>query len=138
MTNGGGTEAPNMNRAREILGRFAPLSWFRAPLRTHPKFRYTQIAHLGWRFSDPHEELKPVFEAAVRDSPRNAEWVFKAQRNWLILPTRLLQETASCGGDFGLAQQTLTQNDQEFCIAASEDMELILNSLDRVSREYGD
>ncbi|MFE2155687.1 hypothetical protein ACFXAO_37280 [Streptomyces lavendulae] len=111
-----------------ILRRFAPLAWFRSPVERH-EFGYRQVAHLGWRFIDPHDEFRPVFEEAVRDAPRQLDWQFKVKRNWLILPVRLTEETARCGDNFSHAEYRLFA-DQEFCLATSTDMELILQALD--------
>ncbi|MEU2833616.1 hypothetical protein ABZ667_34030 [Streptomyces lavendulae] len=88
-----------------------------------------QVSHLGWRFVEPHDEFRPVFEEAVRDAPRNVDWQFKVKRNWLILPVRLTEETARCGDDFGAGKSRLLE-DQEFCLAALADMELILQALE--------
>ncbi|GAA3378471.1 hypothetical protein [Streptomyces racemochromogenes] len=116
-------------RAKGILERFAPLSWFRHPLERHPRLGHLQITHLGWRFADPHEEFIPTFEAATRYAPRRVSWEFKAVKNWLILPTRLAEETQRNGDDFSHAQMEVTK-DQDFCLAASQDMDLILQALD--------
>ncbi|MEW2136908.1 hypothetical protein AB0892_09965 [Streptomyces sp. NPDC005409] len=88
-----------------------------------------QIAHLGWRFAEPHDEFRPLFEAVVRDAPRHVAWEFKAAKNWLILPVRLSEESRRNGDRFGEAQTTVTE-DQDFCVAASKDMDLILRALE--------
>ncbi|MFE3765169.1 hypothetical protein ACFXPI_25805 [Streptomyces sp. NPDC059104] len=98
------------------------------PVERH-EFGYLQVAHLGWRFIDPHDEFRPVFEEAVRNAPRHLDWRFKVKRNWLILPVRLTEETARCGDNFSEAQSRLLA-DQDFCLATSADMELILQALD--------
>lgn len=123
--------ADRTRRALEILRRFAPLAWFRSPVERH-EFGYMQVAHLGWRFIDPHDEFRPVFEGAVRDAPRHLDWRFKVKRNWLILPVRLTEETERCGDNFSQAEYRLFA-DQEFCLATSADMELILQALDAVA-----
>ncbi|WP_042801420.1 hypothetical protein [Streptomyces sp. C] len=118
------------------MNSYAPLFWFRHPLERHPRFGYLQIAHLGWRFADPRDEFMPVFEAAAREAPRHVDWVFKAARNWLILPTRLTEETRRNGGNFSHAQATVRE-DQEYCLAAAQDMELILRRLAAASPNPG-
>ncbi|MFF3678940.1 hypothetical protein ACFYYS_33845 [Streptomyces sp. NPDC002120] len=129
MNPGQGPRTPNDFRARDALNGFAPLSWFRSPLERHPRLGHVQIAHLGWRFAEPHDEFKPVFEAVVRDAPRHVEWQFAAAKNWLILPTRLVEETIRNSDDFSAAQATITK-DQDFCIAAAKDMDLILQAIE--------
>ncbi|MGJ0154587.1 hypothetical protein ACR3S4_14675 [Streptomyces sp. CH8.1] len=128
----GESERSRSALAREILGRFAPLSWFRSQPEHHPRLGHVQIAHLGWRFSEPHDECKPVFEAVVRDAPRHVEWEFRAAKNWLILPARLSEESRRNGDHFSEALAAVTE-DQEFCILASKDMDLILRELDAVA-----
>ncbi|MEU8436096.1 hypothetical protein AB0F18_24965 [Streptomyces sp. NPDC029216] len=136
MTTIGDTSGPRQGRAtraKAILGRFAPLAWFRTPAEFHPHFGYAQVAHLGWRFDEPHEEFKPIFEAATRNAPQNTTWTFGVQKNWLILPERLARESMRSGGDFGMAQQIITENDQDFCMATIADLELILDALDQAA-----
>ncbi|MFD0353025.1 hypothetical protein ACFVHW_04635 [Streptomyces sp. NPDC127110] len=123
-------------RAKTILNSYAPLFWFRHPLERHPRFGYLQIAHLGWRFAEPHAEFMPIFEAAARDAPRHVDWEFKGMRNWLILPTRLTEETRRNGDNFIHAQATVRE-DQEYCLAAARDMELILRRLAAASPNPG-
>ncbi|ATZ25261.1 hypothetical protein ACFZBM_37300 [Streptomyces lavendulae] len=114
--------------ALTILRRFAPLAWYRSPVERH-EFGYLQVAHLGWRFTEPHDEFRPVFEETVRDAPLLLDWRFEVKRNWLILPVRLTEETARCGDNFSEAQSRLLE-DQEFCLATSAGLELILQALD--------
>ncbi|WP_405830587.1 hypothetical protein [Streptomyces sp. NBC_00105] len=116
-------------RAHAALSRFAPLFWFRSPVERHPRLGHVQIAHLGWRFAEPHDEFKAVFEAVARDAPRHVEWRFKAAKNWLIRPVRLAEESARNGDDFGEAQVTVTK-DQDFCLLAAKDMDLILQAIE--------
>ncbi|WP_031150527.1 hypothetical protein [Streptomyces erythrochromogenes] len=120
---------PRGPRARAALSRFAPLAWFRSPLERHPQFGYVQIAHLGWRFAEPHDELQSVFEAVVHETALRIDWEFKVARNWLILPSLLAHETRNNGGDFSKAEGTLTR-EQDLCTMASEDMNLILEAIE--------
>ncbi|MEU8462777.1 hypothetical protein [Streptomyces sp. NPDC029003] len=115
--------------AMAVLSRFAPLAWYRSSLERHPRLGYVQVANLGWRFIEPHDEFMQVFENVTRDAPQHLDWQFKVKRNWLILPARLSEESARCGDNFIAAKVSLMR-DQEFCIAASKDMWLILRALD--------
>lgn len=65
----------------------------------------------------------------MRNAPRHVDWQFKVKRNWLILPVRLIEETAQSGNNFSEAECKLFA-DQDFCLAASADMELILQALE--------
>ncbi|MGW9370431.1 hypothetical protein ACWGVR_10505 [Streptomyces xanthophaeus] len=77
----------------------------------------------------PRDDLKKAFEEVANAAPRHVEWTFKAQKNWLILPLLLNEETRRNGGDFGAAQSLLVE-DQDFCIAASKDLALVLAALE--------
>ncbi|MGW6949164.1 hypothetical protein [Streptomyces xanthophaeus] len=115
--------------AKDVLSRFGFLSWFRCPLEKHPQLGIVQVSHVGWRFAAPCDDLKKVFEEVANAAPRHVEWIFKAQKNWLILPLLLSEETHRNGGDFGAAQSFLVE-DQDFCIAVSKDLDLILAALE--------
>ncbi|WP_393060485.1 hypothetical protein [Streptomyces sp. LN549] len=82
-------------RARQVLSRFGDVAWFRSPVERHPVNGYLQVAFVGWRYTEPREELKTVFDSAVREAPKQVEWTFGSARNWMIVPTRLIQEAGA-------------------------------------------
>ncbi|MFD7556412.1 hypothetical protein ACFV9E_17975 [Streptomyces sp. NPDC059835] len=119
---------PRFQRARNALERFAPVFWMKSTSETNHMTGFVQLPSLGWRFSEPHPELREMFQSVVRDAPRNTDWSFKEKKNSLILPSRLISEGGP-DGDFGDLASAISQNDQEFCIAASDDIELIIDAI---------
>ncbi|RST07358.1 hypothetical protein EF910_06660 [Streptomyces sp. WAC07149] len=115
-------------RAKAILNSYAPAPWAICPDERDARFGYFQVARLIWRFDEPHDELIPVFEAAARDAPRCVGWEFTAGENWCIQPTRLAEEWRGNGKNMQKAKLAVIQ-DQEFCLAASQDLDLILQML---------
>ena len=115
-------------RARNALERFAPVFWMKSTAETNNITGLVQLPSLGWRFSEPHAELQEMFNSLVRDVPRNTDWSFTEKKNSLILPSRLMPE-AGPDGESGDLEGAITQNDQAFCIAASEDIELIIDAM---------
>ncbi|MFF3620796.1 hypothetical protein [Streptomyces sp. NPDC002467] len=87
-----------------------------------------QLPLLGWRFSEPHPELQEMFHSVVREAPRNTEWSFTERRNSLIFPSRLITEGGP-DGDWRDLRSDIEQNDQEFCAAASKDVERIIDAI---------
>ncbi|MEV8423673.1 hypothetical protein [Streptomyces niveus] len=98
-------------------------------MERHPLHGYLQVAFVGWRYAEPREDLKAAFEAAVREAPEEVEWTFRSVRNWMIVPTRLLQEAGPDGERFNEAMDAIRQSDQEFCAATAGDLERILQAL---------
>jgi hypothetical protein len=107
--------------------------WFRSPTEQHPIHGYLHVAFIGWRFAEPREELKSVFEQALQVAPTDVEWTFRSERNWMILPTRLLHEVGPDTRDFIEAVATITRTDQSFCATTAEDLEKILSAIDAAS-----
>ncbi|MFE2020297.1 hypothetical protein ACFW9O_19895 [Streptomyces sp. NPDC059499] len=124
-------------RARQVLGRFGDVVWFRSPVDRHPVHGYRQVAFVGWRFAEPHEELKEVFESAVREAPDKVEWTFRSVRNWMIVPTRLIQEAGPNAQNFNEAMNAIRERDQEFCAATAVDLEGIFQVLSDSSAREG-
>ncbi|MBD3578362.1 hypothetical protein ICJ52_19265 [Streptomyces sp. KD18] len=122
-----GNPMPRFERARTALERFAPLAW----LKCTPEIDHTgriQAPLPGWRFSEPHPELKEMFMSVVKDAPQNVTWVFKERRNSLIAPSRLTQHEQG-GEDHPDLAIAPSGNDQQFCIAASHDIDLIIHAI---------
>uniref|UniRef100_A0AAU2VQE7 Uncharacterized protein n=1 Tax=Streptomyces sp. NBC_00008 TaxID=2903610 RepID=A0AAU2VQE7_9ACTN len=116
-------------RVRQVLSRFGDVAWFRHPVERHPFYGYLQVSFVAWRYVDSREELKKVFEAAVQEAPKRVEWTFKSVRNWMIVPSRLMQESGPDGANFNDAMDVIRESDQEFCAATAEDLENIFRKL---------
>ncbi|MFJ3529534.1 hypothetical protein [Streptomyces sp. NPDC090132] len=116
-------------RARQVLSRFGDVAWFRHPVERHPFYGYLQVSFVAWRYVDPREELKKVFETAVQEAPERVEWTFRSVRNWMIVPSRLMREAGPDGANFNDAMGAIRESDQEFCAATAEDLENTLRKL---------
>ncbi|MGE7389937.1 hypothetical protein ACQKM2_31100 [Streptomyces sp. NPDC004126] len=115
-------------RAEAILNSYAPLLGAICPDERHPRFGHFQVARLVWWFAEPHDEFIPLFEAAARDAPRLVGWECRVGKIWDISPARLLEEWRGNGKNMQKAKLAVIQ-DQEFCLAASQDLDLILQML---------
>lgn len=131
MRPAGGAGMKRNERARQVLSRFGDVAWFRSPVERHPVYGYLQVAFVGWRYTEPREELKTVFDSAVRGAPKRVEWTFGSARNWMIVPTRLIQEAGADNQNFNEAMDAIRERDQEFCAATAEDIERIFRALSR-------
>lgn len=120
-------------RAKKLLSDFGEVVWFRSPTERHPIRGHLQVAFIGWRFAEPREELRSVFEQALQVAPTDAEWTFRSERNWMMLPTRLLHKSGPDMSDFIEAVATITRTDQIFCATTAEDLERILSAIDAAS-----
>ncbi|MFF8291522.1 hypothetical protein ACF068_20145 [Streptomyces sp. NPDC016309] len=90
---------------------------------------YLQVSFIGWRFAEPKDELKPTFASALQSTPTQVDWSFTTGKNWMILPTRLLEESGPDTRDFNEAVARITQSDQDFCAATVADLEIILAAI---------
>ncbi|MGW4687532.1 hypothetical protein ACWEPM_21895 [Streptomyces sp. NPDC004244] len=115
-------------RAKAALERFAPVAWIRSTSEIGIT-GLVQAPSLGWRFSEPHPELKEMFASVVRDAPQNISWFFGERGNSLIVPSRLVDEAGPDGEGYGDLRTAISKSDQEFCIAASQDIELIIQAI---------
>ncbi|MFD8990043.1 hypothetical protein [Streptomyces goshikiensis] len=120
---------PRFQRARAALERFAPVVWLRSISEIDHTTGLVQLPSLGWRFSEPHPELREMFTSVVRDAPQNIAWAFEERKNSVIVPARLIAEGKPGGEDFGDLRRAISKSDQEFCVAASEDIELIIQAI---------
>lgn len=122
-------------RAKEILGRFGEIEWFRSPTERHPLHGNLQVAFLGWRFTHPDEALEDVFREAVRSAPARTDWAFRTGKNWMITPTRLVEQSGPNAENFNDVVALISKNDQAFCADTSADLDRILTALERASGE---
>ncbi|TGB07354.1 hypothetical protein [Streptomyces sp. MZ04] len=116
-----------------MLNNFGSVVWLRSPVERHPTYGYLQVSFIAWRFEEPRDSLKGIFEAIIRETPNSLEWTFKATRNWMIAPTRLIEQAGPDGSKFNEAMVNITEEDQEFCAAAREDLFRILEALESAS-----
>lgn len=66
-----------------------------------------------------------MFRSVTRDAPLNVDWTFKELRNSFIVPSRIAESDTGGEGPHDLS----VTSDQDFCVAASEDIELIIDAL---------
>ncbi|GAA2449690.1 hypothetical protein GCM10010405_36440 [Streptomyces macrosporus] len=121
------------------LAAFGELKWIRAPVAFNAVFERWQAPILGWRYENPESKLKKFFRGIVEDCPESVDWCFEASfRNWFIVPCRLIEVMDREGGNFVDSAVSVAQEDQDFCIQANTDMELILQGLEKAAREKGE
>lgn len=89
---------------------------------------------MGWRYASPRERVAQLIEETVRALPTQVEWTLdRTRRNWLLLPTRLLNEAQGLHNPaFAEVVHSVNVQDQEFCFRALSDFELIIESLRQV------
>ncbi|MFE6455891.1 hypothetical protein ACFVP0_00270 [Streptomyces cinereoruber] len=118
-------------RAGRTLSLLGPLRWLRLSGDRHPLYGYQQVSFLGWRFEEPDAEKLRIVERAVRTTPTREEWAIDtSQRNWVLVPTRLLGEGENPVASPGFDERvSLAMRDQDFCVRALLDLDAILNTL---------
>lgn len=121
-------------RAVKALRRFGELAWFSLPLETNPTFGYPQVPYLGWRYASPDEEVARFIDATVTALPTQIEWTLdRSRRNWLLVPTRIPDEAQGVASPaFKDVIQFINTQDQDFCLKAQSDFELIIQRLQEI------
>ncbi|GHF30455.1 hypothetical protein GCM10010359_35700 [Streptomyces morookaense] len=116
----------------KALRSFGPIEWFKISVGRHPLEGYFQAPFVVWRFHQPPQGLRQVFEAAVSGTNISVKWTLDISRkNWLLTPSRLLVGTAETGSPgFSDVAASVALSDQPFCIAANADLEDIVSVLE--------
>ncbi|MFE7775782.1 hypothetical protein ACFU5O_18145 [Streptomyces sp. NPDC057445] len=71
-----------------------------------------------------------MFEDAVHQADLRVDWTFTSTRNWMIVPTRLIEEAGRDTRYFNDSMAAINREDQDFCAATAEDLERILLTLE--------
>ncbi|MFI5981244.1 hypothetical protein ACIBEA_10270 [Streptomyces sp. NPDC051555] len=117
-------------QAREALEQFAPLIRLKSIPAIHPTYGSWQLPELAWRFAEARDDLRETFTSIARTAPKNTEWTLVERKNSFILPLRLANSATGPNGEgISEARLSIVQSDQEFCAAANEDMDLIIQAI---------
>ncbi|WP_407552405.1 hypothetical protein QOM21_21640 [Streptomyces sp. Pv4-95] len=115
----------------KTLSLFDPIEWIRTSSGRNPVEGYTQSPHVAWRFADGGDvEIARLIETLVRNSPTENDWTLDySARNWLLAPSRVLNECSSDNISFRQAVMRITLSDPDFCELANSDLALIISRL---------
>ncbi|MFF5020052.1 hypothetical protein [Streptomyces sp. NPDC001165] len=121
-------------QAVHALSRFGELSWFKLPVEYNPIHGYHQVPYTGWRYACPDEGIAQLIENAVEGLSTHVEWTLdRTRRNWLLLPSRILREAQGLENPaFSNVVHSITVQDQEFCLKALSDLDLIILRLEQI------
>ncbi len=94
---------------------------------------------MGWRYAFPEEGVAQLIEAAVRALPTQIDWeIDRTRRNWVLVPTRVLREAQGLADpSFRDVVHSINVQDQEFCLKALSDFDLIIQHLLQVHISEG-
>ncbi|MFJ7175743.1 hypothetical protein ACIQXA_04780 [Streptomyces massasporeus] len=118
-------------QAVQALSRFGELEWFKLPTEFNAAHGYAQVPYMGWRYGFPEEGVAQLIEAAVKALPTQVEWeIDRTRRNWVLVPMRVLCEAHGLADpSFRDVVHSINVQDQEFCLKALSDFELIVQHL---------
>ncbi|MFF9175747.1 hypothetical protein [Streptomyces sp. NPDC014793] len=118
----------------KALSRFGELAWFKLPTECNAERGYRQLAYMGWRYKAPKEGIDRFIESVVKGVPTQLEWVLDVTRmNWVLLPERVLIEAQGLADPaFAEVIHSMNTQDQEFCIKSIDDIDLIVQHLQRI------
>ncbi|WP_143669967.1 hypothetical protein [Streptomyces sp. Ag109_G2-15] len=116
------------------LSRFGELAWFKLPVEYNPVHGYHQVPYMGWRYTSPQEDIAQLIEDAVEGLPTQVEWTLdRSRRNWILLPSRILREAQGLENPaFANIVHSINVQDQEFCLKALSDFDLIILHLQQI------
>lgn len=121
-------------QAMHALSRFGELAWFKLPVEYNPVHDYHQVPYMGWRHMSPSEEIAQLIENAIEGLSAQVEWTLdRTRRNWLLLPSRILREAQGLENPaFANVVHSINVQDQEFCLNALSDLDLIILRLEQI------
>jgi hypothetical protein len=92
------------------------------------------VPYLGWRYTSPQEEVARLIEATVTALSTQVDWTLdRSRRNWVLVPTRILHKAQGLANPaFSDAVHFINTQDQEFCLQAQADFELIIRNLQQL------
>ncbi|MFG2139615.1 hypothetical protein [Streptomyces sp. NPDC048650] len=113
------------------LSLFKPVEWIRTSSGHHPVEGYAQSPHVAWRFTGgSNTETARVIATLVDDTPTEEEWTFDySAKNWLLAPSRVLNECATSNASFRKVVTQITLSDSKFCERANRDLASIIARL---------
>lgn len=122
-------------QAVQALSRFGELAWFKLPAEYNHVFNYYQVPYMGWRYKSIRQGIEEVIEDAVKEPATQLEWILdRSRRNWILLPRRVHQEAGGLADpSFSETIQSINTNDQEFCLKALSDIDLIIARINQIS-----
>lgn len=118
----------------QALSRFGELAWFSLPVEINPYYGYPQVPRLGWRYKSPQVNVGQFIEEVVKEVHTQVDWTLdRTRRNWVLLPSRILSEAHGLEDPaFSNVVHSINTCDQEFCLKALADLELITQHLQEV------
>jgi len=121
-------------QAVHALSRFGELAWFKLPAEYNDVYKYYQVPYLGWRYRTPRNEVAEFIESTVAELPTQLEWVLdRTRRNWVLLPSRVQEEAHGLmDPSFSETIHSINSSDQEFCLKALADLDLIIGHLENI------
>ncbi|MGW7413041.1 hypothetical protein [Streptomyces sp. NPDC054863] len=93
---------------------------------------YQQMSNLGLRYASPPPDLEETLRQVVEETPTQVEWTLDtSRRNWVLFPSRIFEESGGVNSpDFQEVKSRIIHTDQDFCIAAFQDLSKILQRLE--------
>ncbi|MFF7123876.1 hypothetical protein ACF07Y_08710 [Streptomyces sp. NPDC016566] len=121
-------------QAMRALSRFGELAWFKLPVEYNAVHGYHQVPYMGWRYTSPNEGIAQLIENAVEGLSTQVEWALdRTRRNWILLPSRILCEAQGLQNPaFANVVHSINTQDQEFCLKALSDLDLIILRLEQI------
>jgi hypothetical protein len=107
------------------------IAWFRISAGVDPLDSLVRPPWVVWRYADPQDRVRLAIPPAVETFEGNVEWVADVSaKNWYFEPRRVRDELSGPGYPGVLSD--LKHGDQDFCIRATQDLELLLARIERL------
>ncbi|MET9292006.1 hypothetical protein [Streptomyces sp. NPDC003077] len=121
---------PTGEEIMQALRTLRALEWIRISVGVNPEYGYLQVPYVAWRYHERTIKKERTNRETCTTTAKNVEWSLDTSRhNWLLSPSRLVDEQQAIGLPFSEAAWAIASTDQAFCLAANEDMALITLAL---------
>ncbi|MCX5092443.1 hypothetical protein OOK36_26905 [Streptomyces sp. NBC_00365] len=109
------------------------IAWFRISAGVDPLDSLVRPPWVVWRYADPQDRVRLAIPPAVETFEGNVEWVADVSaENWYLEPRRVRDELSGAAPGYPGVLSDLKHGDQDFCIRATQDLELLLARIERL------
>lgn len=105
------------------------IAWFRLSVGVDPLDSLVRPPLIVWRYADPQDWVRLAIPPTVGAFEGNVEWVADVSaKNWYFALRRVRDELSRAAPGYPGVLSDIRHGDQDFCIRATEDLEILLVS----------
>ncbi|MFC9629942.1 hypothetical protein ACFTY8_11710 [Streptomyces mirabilis] len=117
----------------QALRAHGTIAWFRISAGVDPLDSLVRPPLVVWRYADPQDWVRLAIPPTVETFEGNVGWLADVSaKNWYFEPRRVRDELSRAAPGYPGVLSDLKRGDQDFCIRATQDLELLLARIERL------